>query len=150
MPVGQLADLQQVIEGLMVLVQTAAGGPNKLRIYDFPPTQPPEMPCIFQLTPEEDPYENMDTIFGRSVVTVTLRLCTEMSTATEDLLLLADAVIETADVWLRTEHPSPLDQARRLSSRPVTPVFNEIPVRGMDFAIRCELEFRQTTPAPVP
>jgi hypothetical protein len=32
--------------------------------------------------------------------------------------------------------------------RGVTPVFNEIPARGADFAVRIELEFRQTIPAP--
>jgi hypothetical protein len=146
--VGQLADLQTVIADLLELVQQAAGGPNVLRIYDYPPVQPPEMPCIFELTPEEDPYENIDTIMGRSVVIVTLRLCVEIGTPTAALLKLADAVIETADVWLRTTHSSPIDQARRVAMRPVAPMFNEVPSRGMDFPIRCELEFRQTTPAP--
>lgn len=141
---GQLVDLHDRIAALLVLIQTAAGGTNSLRIYDFPPTQPPEMPCVFELTPEEDPMENMDTLHGRSVVNVTLRLCTEIGTATRDLLMLADAVIETSDVWLRSTHPTPIDQARRLAMRAVTPVFNEIPARGMDFTIRCELDFRQT------
>lgn len=145
---GQLADLEARLADLLALIQLEAGGPNRLRIYDFPPTQPPEMPCLFQLTPEEDPYENIDTIMGRSVVIATLRLCVDMGAATRELLLLADAVIETADVWLRSEHPSPIDQARRLAMRAATPVFNEIAARGMDFSIRCELEFRQTTPAP--
>lgn len=145
---GQLVGLQARIEELLADVQTAAGGADVLRIYDYPPVQPPEMPCVFQLTPEEDPYENIDTIMGRSVVIVTLRLCVELGTATADLLALADAVIETADVWLRSEHPSPIDQARRLAMRPSAPTFNEIVTRGMDFSVRCELEFRQTTPAP--
>lgn len=145
---GQLTDLQQVIEGLMVLIQAAAGGPNVLRIYDYPPVQPPETPCIFQLTPEEDPYENIDTIYGRSVINVTLRLCVEQGTKTRALLVLADAVIETADVWLRTVHASPIDQARRTAMQSVSPQFNEVVTRGMDFPIRCELEFRQTTPVP--
>jgi hypothetical protein len=146
--VGQLADLHARIADLLALVQLEAGGPNVLRIYDYPPVQPPEMPCIFELTPEEDPYENMDTIMGRSVINVTLRLCVEIGAPTMVLLTLADAVIETADVWLRSTHPSPIDQARRVAMRAVTPVFNEIPARAMDFPIRCELEFRQTTPAP--
>lgn len=145
---GQLVDLESRIADLLVLIQTAAGGTNALRIYDYPPVQQPEMPCIFELTPEEDPYENIDTIMGRSVVNVTLRVCVEIGTSTAALLAFADAVIVTADVWLRSSHPSPIDQARRLAMRAVTPVFNEIPARGMDFTIRCELEFRQTTPAP--
>lgn len=145
---GQLVDLHERIADLMVLIQAAAGGSNMLRIYDFPPVQPPEMPCIFELTPEEDPYENIDTIMGRSVVIVTLRLCVDVGAATASLLALADAVIETADVWLRSTHPDPIDQARRTSMRAAVPTFNEIPARGLDFPIRCELDFRQTTPAP--
>lgn len=145
---GQLVDLHARTAALLTLVQTAAGGPNALRVYDSPPTQPPETPCIFELTPEEDPYENVDTVMGRSVVTVTLRVVVDIGAATADLLAVADAVIATADVWLRSSHPSPIDQARRTSMRAVTPVFNEIPARGLDFPIRCELEFRQTTPAP--
>lgn len=145
---GQLAGLQAVVEELLALVQLEAGGPNALRLYDYPPVQPPETPCLFQLTPEEDPYENIDTIHGRSIVIVTLRLCVELGTPTAALLALADAVIETADVWLRSEHPSPIDQARRVAMRPSAPTFNEVLTRGMDFPIRCELQFRQTTPAP--
>lgn len=145
---GQLVDLHDRIADLLVLVQTAAGGANALRIYDFPPIQPPEMPCIFELTPDEDPYENIDTVMGRSVVLVTLRLCVDLGRPTRDLLALADAVIVTADVWLRNSPPAPIDQARRTSMRGVTPVFNEIPSRGADFSIRVECDFRQTTPAP--
>jgi hypothetical protein len=145
---GQLTDLDAQVAALLVLIQTAAGGANQLRIYDFPPVQPPETPCIFELTPEEDSYENIDTVQGRSIITVTLRLLVDQSAPTSDLLALADHVIEKADVWLRSTHPSPIDQARRVAMRVVTPVYNEIPARGFDFPIRCELEFRQTIPAP--
>lgn len=145
---GQLSDLNARTAALLVLIQAAAGGANRLRIYDFPPVQPPETPCIFELTPEEDSYENVDTVQGRSIITVTLRLVVDQSAPTSELLALADNVIEQADVWLRSSHPSPIDQARRIAMRVVTPIYNEIPARGFDFPIRCELEFRQTIPAP--
>jgi|ERR671921_280529 hypothetical protein len=143
---GQLTDLHVRLATLLAEIQAAAGGTNAVRIYDSPPNQPPETPCIFEITPDED-YETMDTVQGRSIVTATLRLVIDPGRPQTDLLALADVVIETADVWLRTQHPSPLDQARRTTMRGVTPVYNEISYRGADFAVRCELEFRQTTPA---
>lgn len=144
---GQLRDLHDRTADLLALIQTAAGGANALRIYDSPPNQPPETPCIFEITPDEE-YENIDTVNGRSIVTATVRVVTDPGKPQTDLLSLADHVIETADVWLRATHPSPIDQARRTSMRGMTPVFNEIAYRGADFFIRVELEFRQTTPAP--
>lgn len=144
---GQLRDLHDRTADLLVLVQTAAGGTNALRIYDGAPNQPPETPCIYEVTPDEE-YENIDTVNGRSIVTAIVRIVTDPGKPMTELLTLADHVIETADVWLRATHPEPIDQARRTSMRGVTPMFNEIPYRGADFFIRVELAFRQTTPAP--
>lgn len=145
---GQLADLHARIGDLLVLIQTAAGGPTALRIYDPPPVGLPELPCIYALTPDEDPNENIDTVQTRSRVTVVVRICVELTKPQVELLELADHVIETTDVWLRVTPPEPIDQAVRVSMRSVTPVFNEIATRGADFALRVDLTFRQTNPAP--
>ena len=144
---GQLRDLHDRTAELLVLIQAAAGGSAALRIYDSPPNALPEMPCIFELTPDED-YENMDTLMAQSTVTATLRVCVAMGQPQTDLLDLCDAVIAASDGWLRDEHPSPIDQARRIAMRGSTPVFNEIPTRGADFSLRIELEFRQTANLP--
>ena len=144
---GQLVDLHERVSDLLTAIQTAAGGPSSLRIYDPPPVALPEMPCVFALTPDED-YENIDTIMGRSTVTVTVRLVVEATKPQAYLLGLADALIATTDVWLRSTHPEPIDQARRVSMRGVTPVFNEVAARGADFALRIEADFRQTIPPP--
>lgn len=144
---GQLVELHARVADLLALIQEAAGGSGSLRVYDPPPVALPEMPCVFALTPDED-YENVDTVMGRSTVTATVRLCVEATKPQTYLLALADTIIETTDVWLRSSHPGPIDQARRTSMRGVTPTFNEVPTRGADFALRIEADFRQTIPAP--
>lgn len=140
---GQLVDLHGRMGDLLALIQAAAGGAGSLRVYDDPPVQLPETPCVFVLTPDED-AENVDTLMTRSVVTETVRLVVAAGEAQVELLRLADIVIATTDVWLRSTHPAPIDQARRTTMRGVTPVFNDVPTRGADFAVRIEADFRQT------
>lgn len=140
---GQLVDLYARGGTLLAAIQAAAGGPTRLRVYDEPQDALPETPCVWVLTPDED-NETIDTLMSRSVVTLTVRLIVDATKPVMELLRLADLIIETADVWLRSTHPSPIDQARRTAMRPVTPVFNDVATRGADFAIRVEAEFRQT------
>lgn len=148
---GQLVDLHARLTTLLELVQTAAGGANALRILDPPPNALPELPCIYLLTFDEDPgYENVDTVHGRSIVLATIRVCVAATKPATTMLAIADAVIATADPWLRSSVgqtlDDPIDQARRLTMRDVTPVFDGVPTRGADFTIRVELDFRQVNP----
>lgn len=150
---GQLVDLHARLSTLLGLIQTAYGGTNALRILDPPPNALPETPCIYLLTFDEDPgYENVDTVHGRSVVTATIRAVVAATRPATELLALADAVIETADPWLRSSVgqtvDDPIDQARRMTMRDITPVFDGVPTRGADFTIRVEGDFRQVNPAP--
>lgn len=140
---GQLVDLHARVATLLAVIQTAAGGPNSLRVYDAPQDALPETPCVWALTPDED-NETIDTLMSRSVVTFTVRLVVDATKPVTELLRLADLIIETTDVWLRSTHPAPIDQARRTAMRGVTPVFNDVPTRGADFAVRIEADFRQT------
>jgi hypothetical protein len=142
--VGQLVDLHARVQDLLAEVKTAAGG--QLRVYPDPPVQLPEMPCVFALTPDED-FQRLDTMTGERSVTVVVRLCVEASRPQTALLELADTIIQTADVWLWNDPPAPLDRARRMGMRGVTPVFGEIPVRGADFPISVQM-VAALNPAP--
>lgn len=143
---GQFVALHARMQELLEEIKTAAGG--QLRIYDSPPVAPPgDLPCIFTLTPDED-FTLVDVNTGRSIVVFVVRLCVAATKPTTELLSLADVIAGTADVWLRNEHPAPIDQARRTGMRGVTPVFDGVPTRGADFPIRLELDFRPITPAP--
>lgn len=145
---GQLLNLHTQMLTLLAAIKTASGS-RALRVYHDPPLELPEMPCVFLLTPDEQ-YENMDTMQGRSLLTFTIRCCVDARRPQSSLLTLADTIVTTTDIWLRNDHPSPIDQARRLGMRGVTPVFGEIPTRGADFPISLELEFRPITPDPTP
>lgn len=143
---GQLTDLHARMLDLLAAIKTAAA-PAGVRVYTDPPVELPEMPCLFMLTPDED-FELVDVNTGRSVVTFVLRVCVDARKPQTKLLELADTVATTTDVWLRNTQPAPIDQARRTGMRGVTPLFGEIPVRGADFPIRIEADFRPITPAP--
>lgn len=143
---GQMVDLHARVGELLALIQTAAGGPSKLRVYDSPPVQLPEMPCVFALTPDEN-FERLDTMTGESSVVVAIRLCVENTKPQTDLLALADVIIQTADVWAWNTPPDPVDRARRVGMRGVTPVFGDIPTRGADFPLSAQM-VRPIQPAP--
>jgi hypothetical protein len=140
---GQLIDLHARMQDLLTEIKTAASEP--VRIFTDPPLELPEMPAVFLLTPDED-FQMMDTENGRSIVTVVVRLCTDARKPQTALLSLADTIVAVADVWLRNAHPAPIDQARRVGMRGVTPVFGDTPTRGADFPIRIEADFRLITP----
>lgn len=143
---GQLVDLHARMLELLAEIKTAAA-PTGLRVYDGPPIELPEMPCVFLLTPDED-FELMDINSGRSVITMVIRLCVDARKPQTRLFELADVIVAKTDVWLRNTHPAPIDQAKRLAMRGVTPVFGDIPTRGADFPVRIEADFRPITPAP--
>lgn len=146
---GQLVDLHARVSDLLELIRAAYAATGTLRIFDPPPVALPEMPCIYVVAIDEEPgYGNVDTVMGQSIATVTVRICVEATRPMSTLLELADAVIETTDVWLRVDPPEPIDQARRQTARTITPVFDGVPTRGADLTIRAELNFRQTHPAP--
>ena len=144
---GQLTDLHDRFLTLLATAKAAAPAPG-LRVYETgEPVELPEFPCAYILTPLEE-YETMDYMTGRSVVTFTIRVLTDPRKPLRALLVIADVLIPVVDVWLRSTHPAPIDQARRLNAQPVTPEFGELPARGMDFPIRLELAFRAVHPAP--
>lgn len=143
---GQLVDLHTQVQALLVLIQTAAGGPTRLRVYDGPPVQAPEMPCVFALTPDED-FQRNDTMTGESSVVVVIRLCVQNTKPQTTLLELADTIVQTTDVWAWNDPPGPIDRARRTGMRGVTPVFNDVPARGADFPLSIQM-VRSIQPAP--
>jgi hypothetical protein len=142
---GQLLDLHARMLNLLAEIKAASDGP--VRVYVDPPTTLPEMPCVFLLTPDEQ-FDYVDINTGRSLMTVVVRCCVDATKPQTALLALADTIADTTDIWLRNDHPSPIDQARRIGMRGVTPMFGDIPTRGADFPISLELEFRPITPAP--
>lgn len=141
---GQLVDLHTQLQGLLAQIKAEAGVP--LRVYDTPPVQLPELPCVFLLTPDED-FTRLDTETGERSVTVVIRLIVAATKSQTELLALADTLIDVADIWLWDDPLAPLDRARRLGTRGVTPVFGDVPTRGADFPISVQM-LKPIPPAP--
>lgn len=141
---GQFVALHTRLLELLDLIKTAYGG--QLRVYATPPTQLPEMPCVFLLTPDET-FERLDTMSGESSVSTVLRCCVDAGSPQTELLALADTIVDVVDVWVWHSMPlSPIDRAKRTRMRAVTPVFNDIAVRGADFPIETQLVLRPLQP----
>lgn len=140
----RFTDLDAQLQVLLELISAAV--PGDLRVYPDPPLQLPEMPCVFALTPDED-FQRLDVMTGESSITTVVRCCVDARRPQLDLLALADTITDVVDVWLWNEPPDPIDRARRLGMRGVTPVFNGIPTRGADFPIQVQT-VQPIQPAP--
>lgn len=146
---GQFVDLHVNLMALLADIKTAvtANG-DQLRIYTDPPVQLPELPCVYLLTPDEA-FNLIDYATGESTIIVMLRLCVDQRAPQTTLLALADTITETTDPWLcETPVADPVAYGRRTGMRGVTPLFNDIPVRGADFPIEVHLVGRPVNPAP--
>lgn len=133
---GQFTDLDAQVQVLLEEIRAALPA-GTLRVYADPPLKLPEMPCVFALTPDED-FQRLDTMTGESTITTVIRLCVDARRPQLELLELADTISQVADIWLWNDPPEPLDRARRVGMRGVTPVFGDIPTRGADFPIQVE------------
>jgi hypothetical protein len=137
---GQLTDLHTQLQVLLELVKTELGG--QLRVFETPPVQKPETPCVFLLTPDST-FQRLDTMTGEDTVVTVLRLCVDAGDPQTRLLELADTIADVVDKWLWNDPPAPLDRAKRIGMRGVTPIFgvgdSGIPTRGADFPIETQL-----------
>lgn len=134
---GQLVDLHARLLDMLGEVKTAyeAIPDRQLRVLESPPTQRPgDLPCVFILTPDEN-FMRRDTMTGEATVTVTVRICMDAGHTQAMLLELADILMWVVDIWVWNDPPEPVDQAKRTAMSGVTPVFNDIPMRGADFPI---------------
>jgi hypothetical protein len=144
---GQFVDCHARMLDLLAEIRQAAPAPG-LKIYPKgEPSEHPAFPCVYLLDPDED-FAHVDVNTGRSVFTFTVRLCVDARRPVTKLLELADTIVAITDVWLRNTHPEPIDQARRIGMRSVTPTVGGIAARGADFPVRIEADFRPITPAP--
>lgn len=137
---GQMLDLHSRLLDVLTLAKTAVDAlpGREMRVYETPPIQLPEMPCVFLLTPDST-FQRRDTEMGEDIVTTVLRLCIDAGEPQTTLLELTDAIIDVIDVWVWNDPPDPIEQAKRTGMRGVTPVFDGVPTRGADFPIETQL-----------
>lgn len=146
MPGGDFAPLFRELVALEQQVSdtAAAADPrNKIRVYPWRPSGPPELPAIWNWI-DDGSYEIPDTARGDDILVVTASIGVRPSDLKESmdrLVVLTDHFRHVVDPAL--SHSPPLNgaakRAKRIVTRTSIELFNDVPVMCMDLLMQFEL-----------